>query len=768
MDLTTFLHVIFESGFGLFCLLAAIYLQLYSFAMRDFRRVLTAGLLVNAVINFADTLAYFYRGNVSHVGYVMVRVSNFVMFAGMLILIATGCLLLDKMLENSGVKEDVKLSRAIYGICAAGIVMLIASRLFGFLYYFDEQNRYHRYGSFILLPLIALAGIVLLIVRTLKARKSLNINIFVAFLVFWMLPVIGAVAQIFYYGISLANIANSISLLLMLAVFVREAVRDLEIKKNFILTAESIEGISGELEEFFEKLRTEKQNRIRVRFTIEEALLNTWKRFGDPTMVKVTAAVRFGRPSVRIDHEGEAYNPFSKTGVADADWSSRMLAAAGLSPTYSYSHGNNTVKLTIGRMRVNPAITVMITILFGLIGGSIAALALAPQDAAFVTNDLLVPVYDLWNRILYSVAAPAMLVIVMSTLLDTREVSEQGGNSVRIVGRYFAVSLIVGLVPIALVSLVNREAFSSEAFTRDTLAELIQKFFSIVPENLLDPFRDFNTAQLILMGIVLSYAVMAVGQQANGLASFIRQLNLISAQLAQWIADIMPVFTIFLTAQLVLEHNSGLLIGLLVVIPFAFAVSIVVGAAILLYVCGRMRVDPRIILRKLWPSFLLTFRTGQVDESYALAETCCRKDLGIQKILTQRLMPLGLVLYMPMSMIGMISFVLYAAGRSGIVITPVWMITAIVFALILLVAAPPIPGINLLSYVVIIGQLGLGNEYIIAAMIFDIIFNLFASAANQMMLQLDLILQANRVGLLNRKTLAEAKQKSKRRENVTA
>lgn len=757
MDLTTFLHVVFESGFGLFCVLAAIYLQLYASVMGDPRRVLTAGLLVNAVINFADTLAYFFRGNVSHAGYVMVRISNFMVFAGMLALLAVGCLLLDTVLGENGAKEDRKLSKGVYGTCAAGMVLLVISRLAGFLYYFDEQNRYHRGNGFVLLPLIALAGIILLIVKTVKAREPLGRGKYIVFMIFWLLPVFGAVAQVFYYGISLSNIANSIALLLMLAVFLREAISRLSIKKNFILTAASIEGISEEIDGFLEKIGTERQNRIRIKFTVEEALLNTWQRFGDPTMVKVTSGIRFGRPFIRIDHAGEAYNPFSKTGVADTDWSSRMLASAGLSPTYSYSHGNNTMKLALGRLHVNPAITVLITILFGLITGGIALLALSPQDAAFVTNDLLVPVYDLWNRILYSVSAPAMLIIVMSTMLDTRDVSEQGGNSGRIVGRYFAVSLIVGLVPIALLSVINRGAFSSEAFTRDTLAELLQKFFSIVPENLLDPFRDFNTAQLILMGIVLAYAVMAVGQQAGGLASFIRQLNLISTQLAQWIADIMPVFTIFLTAQLVLEKNGGLLIGMLTVIPFALAVSVIVGAVILLYVCGRMGVDAGVVLKKLWPSFILTFRTGQVDESYALAESCCRKELGIQKILTQRLMPLGLVLYMPMSMIGMISFVLYAAGRSGITITPVWMITAIVFALILLVAAPPIPGINLLSYVVIIGQLGLGKEYIIAAMIFDIVFNLFASAANQMMLQLDLILQADRVGLLNKKKLAEPK-----------
>ena len=104
-------------------------------------------------------------------------------------------------------------------------------------------------------------------------------------------------------------------------------------------------------------------------------------------------------------------------------------------------------------------------------------------------------------------------------------------------------------------------------------------------------------------------------------------------------------------------------------------------------------------------------------------------------------------------MAGMMAFVLYSALRSGIFITPLWMLRAIVFALILLVAAPPIPGVNLLSYIVIMGQLGIGSNYIIAAMIFDIIFNMFASAANQTMLQLDLVLQADRVSLLDKDIL---------------
>ena len=277
--------------------------------------------------------------------------------------------------------------------------------------------------------------------------------------------------------------------------------------------------------------------------------------------------------------------------------------------------------------------------------------------------------------------------------------------------------------------------------------------FSVVPANMLDPIRDFNTAQLILMGIIFAYATMAVGQQASGIVSLIHQLNSISMQLAQWIAELMPVFTVFLTAQLMISHNAQLLISLLVVIPFSIMVSLLIMAFVLIMVSRRSGVRTGVLMKKLWPTFILTLKTGLDGDSYALSEKCCIKSLGIQKIFTQRVLPLGLVLYMPAGIVGMISFVIFAALRDGVAITPVWILTAIVFALILLVAAPPIPGVNLLSYVVIIGQLGIGKEYVIAAMIFDILFNAFASAANQTMLQLDMIMQAERMGLLNRNVL---------------
>lgn len=63
MNLITFLHVIIESGFALFCLMAILSIRMYDAGERKATKVITATLLTNAVINIADAFAYVYRGD---------------------------------------------------------------------------------------------------------------------------------------------------------------------------------------------------------------------------------------------------------------------------------------------------------------------------------------------------------------------------------------------------------------------------------------------------------------------------------------------------------------------------------------------------------------------------------------------------------------------------------------------------------------------------------------------------------------------------------
>ena len=138
-----------------------------------------------------------------------------------------------------------------------------------------------------------------------------------------------------------------------------------------------------------------------------------------------------------------------------------------------------------------------------------------------------------------------------------------------------------------------------------------------------------------------------------------------------------------------------------------------------------------------------------------VTEACVRR-LGIDAGYARDSLPQGIVLFMPVSAIGTLIFTTYAAVKYSVVVTPFWSIAALVLAVVLFAATPPVPGANLLAYIVLFNLLGIPGEAIINAMIFDVIFGIFASAANLTLLQAEIGFQAHRLGMLNTDRLRKA------------
>ena len=131
----------------------------------------------------------------------------------------------------------------------------------------------------------------------------------------------------------------------------------------------------------------------------------------------------------------------------------------------------------------------------------------------------------------------------------------------------------------------------------------------------------------------------------------------------------------------------------------------------------------------------------------------CSSALGIDRTYIKSCLPQGLVLYMPVSGIGTLIFTLFAALTFQVEIDAYWYLLAMILAVMLFVATPPVPGINILAYAALFTTLGIPAEALIDAMIFDILFGILAGAGNLGMLEIETALQANRLGLLNQDKL---------------
>lgn len=89
---------------------------------------------------------------------------------------------------------------------------------------------------------------------------------------------------------------------------------------------------------------------------------------------------------------------------------------------------------------------------------------------------------------------------------------------------------------------------------------------------------------------------------------------------------------------------------------------------------------------------------------------CCEKDLGIDKRIVNFGVPLGRVIFMPGVSVMFLAVGFCMAEIYGVTVSPVWLATAFLIAIVLAVAAPPIPGGALTCYTILFVQLKIPME----------------------------------------------------------
>ena len=83
-------------------------------------------------------------------------------------------------------------------------------------------------------------------------------------------------------------------------------------EKKFQLSGRGIDTVSTDIETELTKIEVESLNRIRIRLSIEEALLRMREQFGEETEFAARIYYRFSRPVIEIALDGAVFNPLKK------------------------------------------------------------------------------------------------------------------------------------------------------------------------------------------------------------------------------------------------------------------------------------------------------------------------------------------------------------------------------------------------------------------------------------------------------------------------
>ena len=209
-------HVAFEVWGILFCLMAGVIAYIASEKTNGKRMWLT-GLFLTQILELAfDSLAWIFSGNTTAAGYYMVRISNagVYIFNYMLIVVSTGYLCAS-VKKKSEQWAGLWMASAVAG---AGIALTVITQFYPLLYRFDETNHCMRCDWFFLAHAIALLGVVLELALLTKYRTSFEKNKLIVLYIYLLMPMIALIWQLFFYGISLLQIMNTISLMCLFMV----------------------------------------------------------------------------------------------------------------------------------------------------------------------------------------------------------------------------------------------------------------------------------------------------------------------------------------------------------------------------------------------------------------------------------------------------------------------------------------------------------------------------------------------------------------------
>lgn len=204
---------------AIFCLIAAFCIDLSKRV--ELRENIELGymLAVNSIVLMADAFAIAFRGYPGVFGTVMVYAANCLVFADMYVLSYLSVRYIRALIRQSGGDIPKIFQKSMFFITIGSIILLTISQFNGLLYYIDQDNYYHR-GQFWFLSqgpvcfgMIFLLIIILVYGRCIDTRERVTAFLYIA------LPVCAWFIQTKLYGISLVNIATTVSLLIMFTVY---------------------------------------------------------------------------------------------------------------------------------------------------------------------------------------------------------------------------------------------------------------------------------------------------------------------------------------------------------------------------------------------------------------------------------------------------------------------------------------------------------------------------------------------------------------------
>ena len=519
------------------------------------------------------------------------------------------------------------------------------------------------------------------------------------------------------------------------------------------LNQENIDKASEFVASFLKNNKTESKETVKVRLGVEETLLRFLSAFEEGKMFSLICKKSFGRTKIIVSVSGQRFNPYSKSNSAEENslFMRTALANMGSLPVWKYSDGTNTVTFSVTKHQVKSWVQLIIAIVLAIIAGLILK-AIPVSVSSFINQDIITPLNNTFLKLLSGISGPMIFLATVWGIYSVGDISAFSDIGRKLMGILFlSLTALIIVMGCATIPVFNLQVGESQAMSG--FSSVFGMILDIVPGNILLPFTEGNTLQILFLGIVMGMAMIIIDEKTQTVALFAEQLNYIVQLIMSFISKLVPFFVFGSLLDIIMNDK----LNEISVSYKLFAVNVAAAAFLLVFhlafVCIREKVSPAVYMRKAMKGFIICLTTASSAAAFSTSLETCKKEYGIEESLANFGVPFAQIIYKPTVAFLFFSSAVFAAERFGITISVSWFVTAFLLSIILSIATPPIPGGTMASLSVLAAQLALPLDGIAVVLALNIVLDFIDTPVFVFSGHAMLVVAADKFDMLDKKVL---------------
>lgn len=523
-----------------------------------------------------------------------------------------------------------------------------------------------------------------------------------------------------------------------------------KIQEKYALNAENIDRASENFFAVCQELKMDRKESIKQRLAFENALMTWLSSFDEEHEFEIIVYTKLFTPHVALRCvDGKAINPL----IIEEDlYSNSILSILSNAPEYYYNNGINTVIFKLKKPSMHPMLALALVILISVVIGVLGKLLLPENIVSGMLTYFIDPIYSKFLGVLGCIAGPLIFLSVAWGIYGIGDVATFNKIGKSLMGFLVFCATAASFLAIAFFPVFSIN-LSGSGTDISQLLSILQLFLDMIPTNIVNPFVQGNTIQIIVLAVVVGIALLYLGKRSESIARGINQLNNIINFALSAIGTLVPAFIALTMINIIWSGKISIGIKMWKVAVIQLISFVLICAVFLIITAINTKTKPDTILKKILQPTLIAFSTASSSSAFGDLVNTCKDKLGINKSLVEFGVPLCIVTQKTIVSISYALVALYVAGQEGISISFGWLVLAALVSAVTAIATPPIPGGTSIAYTMLFTQLGLPTENIGVILALDMIMDFAITGANVFCSPLALLNVANKYGLINKDVL---------------